>query len=42
MIVLDTGGLYALLDSSDRYHQSAHAAIDGYDGPLTEDDEETA
>lgn len=34
MIVLDTGGLYALLDSSDRYHDAAHAAIGGYDGPL--------
>jgi predicted nucleic acid-binding protein len=34
VIVLDTGGLYALLDSSDRYHHAAIAAIDGYDGPL--------
>lgn len=34
MIVLDTGGLYALLDSSDRYHHAAHEAIKGYDGPL--------
>jgi uncharacterized protein len=34
VIVLDTGGLYALLDSSDRYHEAAVAAIDGYDGPL--------
>lgn len=34
MIVLDTGGLYALLDSSDRHHEQAHAAISGYDGPL--------
>ncbi|BBZ11800.1 type II toxin-antitoxin system VapC family toxin [Mycobacterium branderi] len=34
MIVLDTGGLYALLDSSDSYHHDAHRAIDGYDGPL--------
>jgi predicted nucleic acid-binding protein len=31
---LDTGGLYALLDSSDSYHQAADAAINGYDGPL--------
>lgn len=34
MIVLDTGGLYALLDSSDRYHKTAHEAIDEYEGPL--------
>jgi predicted nucleic acid-binding protein len=34
VIVLDTGGLYALLDASDRYHKAAVAAIDGYDGPL--------
>jgi predicted nucleic acid-binding protein len=34
VIVLDTGGLYALLDSSDRYHKHAHAALSGYDGPL--------
>jgi predicted nucleic acid-binding protein len=34
VIVLDTGGLYALLDSSDRYHEHAHAALSGYDGPL--------
>jgi predicted nucleic acid-binding protein len=34
VIVLDTGGLYALLDSSDRHHEAAVSAIDGYDGPL--------
>lgn len=34
MIVLDTGGLYALLDSSDNYHEASHRALDGYDGPL--------
>lgn len=34
MIVLDTGGLYALLDSSDDYHERAHAAVDDYHGPL--------
>jgi uncharacterized protein len=34
VIVLDTGGLYALLDSSDRHHEAAVTAIDGYDGPL--------
>lgn len=31
---MDTGGLYALLDSSDRHHRTAHQAIDGYTGPL--------
>lgn len=34
MIVLDTGGLYALLDSSDDYHDRAHAAVGDYHGPL--------
>lgn len=34
MIVLDTGGLYALLDSSDKHHEDTHRALDGYDGPL--------
>lgn len=34
MIVLDTGGLYALLDSSDNHHEAAHRAINKYDGPL--------
>lgn len=34
MIVLDSGGLYALLDSSDRYHRAAHSSIEAYDGPL--------
>jgi predicted nucleic acid-binding protein len=34
VIVLDTGGLYALLDSSDRHHQATHRAIAEYDGPL--------
>jgi predicted nucleic acid-binding protein len=34
VIALDTGGLYALLDSSDGYHGATVAAIDGYDGPL--------
>lgn len=34
MIVLDTGGLYALLDRSDAYHQAAHATLEGYAGPL--------
>jgi predicted nucleic acid-binding protein len=34
VIVLDTGGLYALLDSSDSYHEAAYRAIGGYDGPL--------
>lgn len=34
MIVLDTGGLYALLDSSDRYHRAAHQALAETDSPL--------
>lgn len=34
MIVLDAGGLYGLLDSSDDYHEAAHKAIDRYHGPL--------
>lgn len=34
MITLDTGGLYALLDSSDSYHQAAHRALAECDSPL--------
>lgn len=34
MIVMSTGGLYALLDSSDEHHHRAHTAIEEYSGPL--------
>lgn len=34
MIALDTGGLYALLDSSDSYHEAAHRVLADYDAPL--------
>lgn len=34
MIVLDAGGLYALLDSSDRHHRAAHAVLAGDERPL--------
>lgn len=34
MIVLDAGGLYALLDSSDSHHQAAHQALADTDSPL--------
>jgi predicted nucleic acid-binding protein len=34
VIVLSTGGLYALLDSSDEHHHRAHTSIKERSGPL--------
>lgn len=34
MIVLDTGGLYALVDSSDNHHRAAHQALADVERPL--------
>jgi predicted nucleic acid-binding protein len=34
VLVLDTSGLLAVLDSDQRFHGSAREAFDGYDGPL--------
>lgn len=34
MIILDTGGLYAFLDTDDAAHDAAHAVVDADPGPF--------